>query len=79
MGVFESVTVCVCSGLSFRLFQCEWTSRKSGQYFLKFLPFPFKQTNKIIPASIYGASNAPLPSGIWKSSDRANLERAREE
>lgn len=32
------------------------------------------QTNKHIPTSIYGASDASLPTGIWKSSDLGNLE-----
>lgn len=46
---------------SFRLFQCEQTLKKSGQYFLQLLPSPSKQTNKIIPTSIYGASNTRAP------------------
>lgn len=45
----------------FRFFQCEQTSRNSGHYFLQFLPSPSKQTNKIIPTSIYGASNTRAP------------------
>ena len=76
---YECVCVCmnvyICKG-SFRCFHCEQTSRKSGQYFLQFLPSPSKQTNKIIPTSIYGAPNTCPPQGIWKSSDLANLERA---
>lgn len=81
IGVFVGMSVCVCMNVyickgSFRCFHCEQTSRKSGQYFLQFLPSPSKQTNKIIPTSIYGAPNTCPPQGIWKSSDLANLERA---
>lgn len=59
----KCVSVCECVYVqgSFRLFQCEQTSRKSGEYFLQFLPSPSKQTNKIIPIRIYGASNTPAP------------------
>lgn len=71
MGVFVCMSVCVYECVymqgSFGFVQCEQTSRKSGQYFLQFLPSPCKQTNKIIPTSIYGASNTrPSPRHLEK-------------